>query len=540
MSPGPLSQLTPKSDDPIVNADEQNALWDVVIIGAGMGGGMAARSLSEAGFSVLLVEIGYKQLKPVPAGDSVEDVMYEGKWPGPIACEIDGKRTNHFGILGCGVGGSTNLYAAALERFARADLDSLPESVHPTGGWAFSYNQLLPYYETAERLLHVAGTGDPLNSDPVDHLRQPPQLGLADTYFMKSFAQSGMHPYRQHVGIRYLPGCDECLSRLCFRSCRADARSVVAEGRTQPTVLERTEALRFEASRDEILAVTIRQGGQERRVRAKVFVLAAGAVHTPKLLLNSRGEHWPEGLANRSGMVGRNLMFHAVMQFVMWPQKKLESSGPRKSICFRDFYFFEGERLGSVQSSGFEAGYGVILSSLYSIFDRSVFRRARILRHFLRIPAALMVGLFGRGTVFSCCVEDFPYPDNRVETDHNEPDGVLMKYTVRQELRARVLRLRSILKQHLAKRRVLFVPQDVVLNLSHACGTCVMGADAATSVVDSDCRAHGITNLFITDASFMPTSGAINPSLTVAANALRVAERIKQVLNSESIEQIQN
>jgi len=523
---------------PTANTRELDRLWDVVIIGAGMGGGFTARALAEAGYDVLLVDRGYKERGGPAENSSAEkssqnDDLAECKWPGPSACEVDGTLTRHFGIFGAGVGGSTNLYAAALERFARHDVESLPEAPHPTGGWPIEYNRLLPYYEKAERMLHVAGTRDPLNPDPVDHLPQPPPLGPADTQFVQSFTKSGAHPYRLHVGIRYLPGCDECLGKLCPRNCRADARSVVREGSSQPTILERAEAVRLEASQDKVSKVILRQDGVETAVCAKVFVLAAGAVHTPKLLLESRGEHWPDGVANRTGMVGRNLMFHAGFQFIMWPRKKHPSSGPRKSICLRDFYLVDGQRLGVVQSSGFEAGYGYLLVYLYSAFDRGPFRWLRVLRPFLRVPAALAIKLRGPGTIFSTIVEDLPYADNRIVIDRNEEDGVVMKYTVRQELRDRILRFHRLLRNTLDKR-TLFFPPDVTLNLSHACGTCVMGNDPATSVINPDCRVHGITNLFITDASFMPTSAGINPSLTVAANALRVSESIKRTLAGES------
>jgi hypothetical protein len=222
-------------------------------------------------------------------------------------------------------------------------------------------------------------------------------------------------------------------------------------------------------------------------------------------------------------------MFHGLLRFILWPPRKRPTSGPRKSICFRDFYSFDGQRLGAIQSTGFEAGYGDILGQLYSVHNRGPFHR--ILRPFLRIPARLLSAVRGPGTIFASIIEDLPYPDNRVVIDHNQADGILMKYSIRQELRDRFLRLHSLLKTNLDKRRSLFFPPDVALNLSHPCGTCVMGTDPATSVIDQDCRVHGVSNLFITDASFMPTSAAINPSLTIAANALRVSEAIKQTLS---------
>jgi choline dehydrogenase-like flavoprotein len=148
----------------------------------------------------------------------------------------------------------------------------------------------------------------------------------------------------------------------------------------------------------------------------------------------------------------------------------------------------------------------------------------------LRIPAALVVWLFGSGTIFAGHVEDLPYPDNRVAIDLSEADGVTMKYTIRDELRDRVGRQRDLLKKHLGGRRTFFLSHDVELNYGHPCGTCAMGDDPRTSVVSRDCRAHGVANLFITDASFMPTSGATNPALTIAANALRVSEAIHRLL----------
>jgi choline dehydrogenase-like flavoprotein len=235
-------------------------------------------------------------------------------------------------------------------------------------------------------------------------------------------------------------------------------------------------------------------------------------------------------------MVGRNLMFHAVQRFVMWSTRKLPSTGPRKSISFRDFYLYQGERLGSVQSSGFEAGYGDLLMHFYSVFDRSRLRKLRLLRPFLRIPAMLAIKIFGRGTIFNCCLEDFPYPDNRVVLDPEQDDGIRMQYTVREELKYRNQRFHEMLKKHLDPRRTIFSAPVVDLNFSHACGTCVMGDDPTKSVVDRNGKAHGIDNLYIADASFMPTSAAINPSLTVAANALRVADAIKAAFAKSILE----
>ena len=497
-----------------------------------MGGGFTARALSDAGRDVLLIDRGNEDRSTAsggPTSDDQEMRLAESKWPTMSAFEVDGVIDRCLAPFGSGVGGSTNLYAAALERFDNRDIGSHPDSPHPTGGWPISYDDLLPYYEKAEQMLHVCGTPDPLSTDAFNHISEPPPLGPCDTDFLQFFQEKGLHPYRLHVGIRYRPGCDECLGRLCHKNCRADVRSVLAESQNKPKIMARSEVLRLEATPDRITRAIVRQGDKQIAIQAKVFVMAAGAIHTPKLLLQSRNDHWPHGLANRSGLVGRNLMFHATQAFALWPSRRLAGTGPRKSIMFRDFYEVRGQRCGAVQSTGFELGYGEFLVHLYRLFDRNATRRIRIVRPLLRVPALATIKALGRGTIFVCLVEDMPYPENRVVLDDHEADGVRIQYTIKDELRHRVTHFRQLLTERLKGRRMVFLSQDVELNYGHPCGTCVMSDDPSTGVVDRDCQAHGIANLFITDGSFMPTSAATNPSLTIAANALRISAQINRM-----------
>jgi choline dehydrogenase-like flavoprotein len=528
---GPERSGLPQSDSP-----HEQRLWDVAIIGAGMGGGFTAHALAEAGHDVLLIDYGNQDISAPgtaePSGDQ-ETRLSEFKWPSLAAFEVDGVINRSYPPFGAGVGGSTNLYAAALERFARLDVDVLPDSQHPTGGWPISYNELLPYYEKAEQKLHVVGTPDPFDADAANHMQAPPPLGPCDANFVQFFEKNGLHPYRLHVGIRYRPGCDECLGRLCYKTCRADVRSVLAESSRKPTIMARSEVVKLEALPNRVTRAIVLRDNQQIEIQARVFVLAAGAIHSPKLLLRSRNDHWPEGLANRSGLVGRNLMFHVTQAFALWPDKKLPCTGPRKSLSFRDFYQVGGQRYGSVQSTGFEFGYGGVLVHLYDRFDHGRLRTLRIVRPLLRIPARVVAKMRGPGTIFVCIIEDMPYPENRVVIDDNEADGVLIKYTIKRELRDRTARLRELLAERLKDRPLVFLSRDVELNFGHPCGTCVMSNDPSTGVVDRDCRAHGISNLFIADGSFMPTSAATNPSLTIAANALRVAGKIDRLLTGD-------
>ena len=485
----------------------ESRLWDVAILGAGMGGGFAAHALAKAGYDVLLVDYGNENQSHPDSktpSDERESRLTKNKWPTMSAFEVDGVVHRTYAPFGAGVGGSTNLYAAALERFARIDID-------PASDWPISYDDLLPYYEEAERMLHVIGTQDPLGADQGNHLHPPPPLGPCDEHFVRFFESKGLHPYRLHVGIRYRPGCDECLGRLCYKTCRADVRSVLAESARKPTIMARSEVIKLEALQDRVTRAIVLQDDRQIEIRAKVFVVSAGAIHSPKLLLRSCNEHWPQGLANHSGLVGRNLMFHAIQTFALWPDKKLPATGPRKSLSFRDFYEVDGQRCGSVQSTGFEFGYGGLLMHLYDRFDQGSFKSLRPIRPLLRIPAAMKNRATGPGTIFVSIVEDKPYLENQVVLDENEEDGVLIKYTIKKELRDRINRVRGLLTERLKGRRLVFLSRDVELNFGHPCGTCVMSDDPLRGVVDRDCRAHGLHNLFIVDASFMPTSAATNP-----------------------------
>jgi len=225
-----------------------------------MGGGFTARALAEAGHDVLLIECGIEEKSP-PGGNNSDDPearLTGSKWPMLSAYEIDGVVSRFYAPIGSGIGGSTNWYAAALERFSDLDVDALPNVPHPTGGWSLSYQELLPYYEQAERMLHVAGTSDPLCAYGTDHLPEPPPLGPTDTDFVQLFEKNGLHPYRLHVGIRYLPGCDECLGRLCQKNCRADIRSVLAEAPKKPAIMSRTEVVRLESTADRVTCAIVK------------------------------------------------------------------------------------------------------------------------------------------------------------------------------------------------------------------------------------------------------------------------------------------
>lgn len=219
-------------------------------------------------------------------------------------------------------------------------------------------------------------------------------------------------------------------------------------------------------------------------------------------------------------------MFHLSEIIAIWTRSSRSESEATRSISLRDLYFMQGERLGTVQSMGLTAGYGEILHALNGHFDRSALRHLRPLRAGLRIPAKVMAGVLGRAKLFVGVLEDLPYATNRLTADLADDDRLMVHYDIADELHRRRTTFRKALRAAFHPHRNMFMGAVPQLNFAHPCGTLRFGENPATSVLDRDCKVHGLSNLHVTDSSFMPTSNGVNPSLTIAANALRVAERI--------------
>ncbi len=532
------------ANDKIIDLDAaQMQDWDVVIIGAGMGGGSAAYALAKKGHKVLLIEKGLANFEGKCEGVEVEqedpeERLANGRWPHKVSAHVDGALSDIWAPLGCGLGGSSLLYGAAIQRLRSEDLEPRTAPSGDAIDWPFRYSDLERYYQEAEKLFSVCGTKDPLEPDSDCDLAPPPVMCETDQHYFQEFKNAGFNPYRLHVAVKYVEGCEECGGHICKNACKRDALNsciIPALATGNLSVTERAEATRLEADENRVTGVSVKQDGGHYTVRAKVVALAAGAYFTPVLLLRSRNESWPQGLVNSSGLVGKNLMLHASDFIAFWSKRKYSRLGPNKTIAFRDLYSVDGHKLGEFQSTGLTAGYGNVLYALRLLFDQSRFSKFTPLRHFLRIPAYFASRFFGVATVFATIVEDFPYEDNCVLVDESRPSGMRFQYTVRQEFRSRVMEMRTRVRKQLSSLRSIPMNIGVSLNYGHPCGTCKAGNDPATSVVDKDCKAHELDNLYVVDSSFMPTSGGTNPGLTIAANALRVADAIDRKLSQEGV-----
>jgi choline dehydrogenase-like flavoprotein len=392
-----------------------------------------------------------------------------------------------------------------------------------------SFAEFVPSYEAAEKLYGISGE----SSDVAER-----RMSEWDRALLEQMRKNGLRPEPLHVAIRYDEQCQECIGTVCPRDCKYDARRACLDEalrQAQCHLLEHCDVQTLDADKESVRVVRALQLGRELELRAKIVVLSAGALHTPLILLRSRNDSWPQGLANSSDQVGRNLMFHTSDIFALWAPRRLSRQArQRKSISVRDFYLHQGRRLGYVQSMGLEAGRGEIAVYVKDQLRRRGVRNELLLSLLAKAPSHIGALLFGGAGIFAAMTEDDPSPDNRVILDSSEPDGARFTYTITGDLQRRADELRLAFARGARPWRMLRISPELEMNYGHPCGTCRFGDDRASSVLDRDCRTHDLQNLYVVDASFMPRSGAINPSLTIAANALRVAPSIAARLSNIS------
>lgn len=509
--------------------------WDVIVIGTGIGGGLAGRRLAEHGLSVLFVEKG-------PVGrraeqNSMADIedpaerLARGLWPTKIVSRFNGGAPAHFfGPLGSGVGGTSVFYAAALEAPERHDLETTEAMEHPTGGWPIRYDDFLPYLLQAEEILSVRGEANPLSDRPGPKLAAP-ELNRSEALLFEDLRQKGLHPYRSPEGLVRLPGCAVCLGHKCPRKCKMDGRSAGVEPALETGnafLLANCSVEELVESSERISKVRVRTDGLPFELTADTVVLAAGALHSPRLLLASARTN-PAGCANSSGWVGHGLMFHLSELVAFWPKLRNPTAGPTRAVSFRDLYTHDGKRLGLVQAMGVAAGAGMIAAYLKEYISSTRFSRVKGVGKFATLGALVGERLFGKASVFVALIEDIGMFENRVSTHPDNPDVAVIEYTVSEELKKRRSLLRRLLRSRLGRHRTVLLNFGAAINYGHPSGTLRFGVDPATSVLDASCKAHDLENLYVTDASFMPSSMGVNPSLTIAANALRVADVIARL-----------
>ena len=507
--------------------------WDAVIVGSGFGGAMAAHRLVEAGAKVLMIERGDWVARGDAAWRPEASLELTESYAKDIPYRCD--KNGHGPIIGgyaC-VGGPSVYYGCVAFRFRERDFDGDPDVVGRSGAaWPFRYDDLEPYYGEAERLLGICGddAGDPTAPRRSAPFPFPPgPLAPITQRVALAAAELGLSPFHLPLAINHTEAaarraCVAC--RTCDTyACAIEAKNDVATMMIAPlvargmTLWPRTVALRLEADGGRVrrLHVWRKDAGEAAVIDAERFVVAAGALGTPHLLLASRLDE----LSPARGAVGRYLMRHDnAMLFGFFPRRPDPDHRFHKQLAIHDWYFGDPGS-DDVPDLGKLGGVQQMMTPPKELV------RAHLPPGTKTVIGALTEHLTG----LLCIAEDQPRLENGVAVDwavrdvYGLPQLVIdHAYSERDRRASDALARRS---RHLLERLgALVVHTHRVKTFSHAVGTVRMGTDPATAPLDEGCRYRGLPNLWITDGSALPMSAGVNPSLTIAANALRVAGAI--------------
>jgi choline dehydrogenase-like flavoprotein len=519
--------------------------FDVIVIGSGPGGATLAHRLAGTGKRILMLERGGYLPRSRRNWDS-KSVFVDGIYQAPETWYGPGGEKFHPG-LHYYVGGNSKVYGAALFRLRERDF---AEVVHKDGispAWPIGYDVFEPYYTEAERLYHVHGQRgedptEPWSSAPYAYppvIHEPRIQGLSDI-----LEREGLHPFHLPLGIKLEQNpdgsathtspcirCDAFDGFPCAINAKADAQVICVDptlaAHPNFSLLTGAYVTRLEtsASGREITGVQVIRDNQLEKYSADIVVVACGALSSALLLLRSANEAHPRGLANGSDQVGRNYMRHN-MSIVMALLKEPNPTVFQKTLAVSDFYFGANDweyPLGLIQMCATSHGEQI----------RGEAPWPSLMKFLPELPFNKMAE---HSIDFWLQSEDLPRPENRVSYDGDRVVLALEEGNMEaaRRLRAKLEALTEPLGAfpHLIDRD-LYLGKDIpVGGTAHQAGTCRFGTDPTTSVLDLDCRAHEVDNLYVADASFFPSIGAVNPTLTIIANALRVADRLRERLGS--------
>jgi choline dehydrogenase-like flavoprotein len=516
--------------------------FDVIIIGSGAGGGTLAHALASTGKRILLLERG-DYVPREPENWNTLEVNKNGRyatketWRDSRGAPLH-PHTNYF------VGGNTKFYGAALFRLRREDFGELRHHGGVSPAWAIDYDALEPYYTQAEQLYGVHGTRgvdptEPASSAPYPYAaisHEPRIQQLAD-----HFTALGLKPFHTPLGVQLNEAdkrssacirCATCDGHPCLVNAKCDSQVMCVDPALQHanvSLLTNAKVTRLETSPSgrEVRSVVVEREGNVERYSADIVVVSAGAINSAALLLRSVSDRHPRGLANSSDVVGRHYMGH-VNSVLMSISKCPNPTVFQKTLSLNDFYF------GS-DDWHFPMGHISFVGKLDA---------ATLSAGAPAIAPKWTLDLMAKHSLdFWLTSEDLPDPANRVTIDR---DGeIVLAYTPNNEEGHR--RLRKKLEELMRRQppcpvhgaechegmfaRSLFLGQQIPLaGVAHQNGTIRFGHDARTSALNENCQAHDVDNLYVVDASFFPSSGAVNPALTIMANALRVADHLRQRL----------
>jgi choline dehydrogenase-like flavoprotein len=518
-----------------------SARYDVIIIGTGAGGGTLLHKLAPSGKRILVLERGdYVSREKTnwdPKAVNV-DAHYNTKetWLDRNGKELH-PHTNYY------VGGNTKFYGAALFRLRKEDFGELRHHGGLSPAWPISYDDLEPYYTQAEQLYQVHGkrgedpTEPPASAPyPFASVSHEPRI----QHLSDDFARSGLKPFHVPLGIMLDESnpqksrcirCNTCDGFPCLLYAKSDAQVLcVDEALKYPNVTLLTQALvkrlDTDSSGRSVNRVMVEREGHTEAYSADVVVVSCGAINSAALLLRSANDRHPRGLANGSDVVGRHYMGHT-NSVMMAISKCPNSTVFQKTLAVNDFYF-------GAPDWQYPMGHISFVGKLDAITLRAGAPAVA--------PNFTLELMAQHSLDFWLTSEDLPDPDNRVTVDGN--GKIVLAYTPNnREAHERLqAKLKAAMKQtncgmhgHECHQglfaRDLYAGQRIPLaGVAHQNGTIRFGHDPKTSALDVNCKAHDLDNLYVVDASFFPSSAAVNPALTIMANALRVGDHLLERL----------
>lgn len=520
--------------DPAQLQVSNGAHFDVVIIGSGAGGGTLARHLAEhSNLRVLVLERG-DWLPQERENWDAEAVMQKGRYVSTDPwLDKHGKPfqpgSHYF------VGGATKMYGAAHFRLRQRDFEELAHFDGISPAWPLRYSDFEPWYQQAEEMYHVHGLrgedpteppcSGPYPHPPISH--EPRIQKLVD-----DLRGAGLHPFHAPSGVMLdeanMPfsrcrRCNRCDGFPCLVHAKSDAdvlgiRPALGSHRLSLLTRALVQRLITDASGRQVTGVELLRDGEAMTVRGDIVVVSCGAANSARLLLLSANDKHPNGLANGSDQVGRNYMFHNSKAMVALAHEPNETVF-QKTISINDWYFGDADfdyPMGNIQMTGKT--------------DGAIMKGYAPLETFM-MPGWSMDKIAQHALDFWISSEDLPDPNNRVTVTGSgqiKLDYTFNNLTASQRLVNRLEGMldKLYLRNHLVERQFYIANSMGIAAVGHQAGTCRFGSDPTSSVLDLHCKAHELDNLYVVDTSFMPSIGAVNPSLTAIANALRVGTHL--------------
>jgi len=507
--------------------------YDIIIIGTGAGGGTLAHRLAPSGKKILVLERGQFLPREKANWDAVEVFQKERYHTDEVWQDSNG-RTLHPGTGYC-VGGNTKVYGGALFRLRERDFEEITHHGGISPEWPLTYQDFAPYYDQAETLYQVHGQQ---GLDPTEPARQqdysfpPIQHEPRIQEIHHRLADKGLNPFYLPLAIR-LNEVNQLMS-ACIRCNTCDGFPCIVNGKSdaditciQPAMSAdnltlitgaMVRQLKTSASGKEVTGVEVEIGGELETFSANIVVVACGAINSAVLLLRSQTDTHPNGLANGSDQVGRNFMKHqngAIVGISHRPNPSVF----QKTLAINDYYWGE---------DGFDypMGHVQLLGKVNK--DMMVLDAPKL------SPGMALEEAAKHSVDWWLTAEDLPESRNRVRL---KDDKITLEYIDNNteafnRLSHRWTRIMKSIEcgDSILPCSLYFRKRIPLQGVAHQVGTCRFGTDPGTSVLDLNCRTHEVDNLYVVDGSFFPSSGAVNPSLTIMANAMRVGDHLLERL----------